>query len=86
MSANLENSAVATVLEKISFYSNPQKKAMTKNVQTTVQLCLFHILARYCSKSFKLGFSSMWTNSFQIYKLGLEKAEELEIKLPTLVG
>ena len=29
-----------------------------KNVQTTVQLHSFHILARLCSKSFKLHFSS----------------------------
>ena len=39
-----------------------------------------------CSKSFKLGFSSTWSKSFQMYKLGLEKAEETEIKLPTFVG
>ena len=26
-----------------------------------------------------LGFNSMWTKNFQMYKLGLEKAEELEI-------
>ena len=32
MSANLENSTVATGLEKVSFHSNPQKKAMPKNV------------------------------------------------------
>ena len=25
------------------------------------------------SKSFKLGFNSMWTKNFQMYKLGLEK-------------
>ena len=25
----------------------------------------------------------MWTKNFQMYKLGLEKAEETEIKLPT---
>ena len=31
-------------------------------------------------------FNSMWTESFQIYKLGLEKAEEPEIKLPTSIG
>ena len=37
-------------------------------------------------KSFKLGFSSMWTENFQMYKLGLEKAEEPQIKLPTSVG
>ena len=43
----------------------------------------FHVLARLCSKSFKLDFSSMWTKNFQLYKLDLGKAEEPEIKLPT---
>ena len=33
------------------------KKGNAKNVQTTIQLCSFHILARLHSKSFKLGFS-----------------------------
>ena len=37
-------------------------------------------------KFFKLGFSSMWTENFQMYKPGLEKAEEPEIKLPTFIG
>ena len=35
---------------------------------------------------FKLGFSSTWTENFQMYKLVLEKAEKPEIKLPTSVG
>ena len=35
----------------------PQRKAMTKNVQITIELYSFHMLARLCSKS-KLGFSS----------------------------
>ena len=35
-----------------------QRKAMPKNVQTTAQLCSFHMLAKLCSKSFTLGFSS----------------------------
>ena len=30
--------------------------------------------------------SSMWTKNFQMYKLDLEKAEYLEIELPTSVG
>ena len=46
-----------------------QRKAMPKNVQTTIQLHSFHMLARLCSKSFKLGFSSAWTKKFQMYKL-----------------
>ena len=59
---------------------------MPKNVQTTVQLSSFHMLETLCSKSFKLGFSSTRTKNFQICKLNLEKAEELEIKLPVFVG
>ena len=44
------------------------------------------MLVRLCSKSFKLGFSSIWIKNFQMYKLGLEKAEDPEIKLPTFFG
>ena len=62
---------------QISFQS--QRKVMPKNVQTTAQLHPFHMLARLCSKSFKLGCSSTWTENFQMYKLDLEKAEESEI-------
>ena len=36
--------------------------------------------ARLCSKSFKLGFSSMWTKNFLMHKLNLEKVEEPERK------
>ena len=56
---------------------------MPKN--TTLQLCSLHMLAK-CSKSFKLGFSSTWTENFQMYKLGFKEAEETEIKLPTFIG
>ena len=101
MPANLENSAVATRLEKVlfsfqwkvfipisfqKFSFQSQRRAMPKNIQTTTQLCLFHILAKKCSKSFKLGFNSTWTENFQIYKLDLEKAEEPGNKSPTSVG
>ena len=50
---------------KSQFSFQSQRRAMPKNVQTTVQLCSFHMVARLCSKSFKLGFSSMWTKNFQ---------------------
>ena len=71
---------------KSPFSFQSQSKTMPKNVQTTAQLHSFHMLARSCSKSFKLGFSSPWTKNFQMHKLDLEKAEEPEIKLPTSVG
>ena len=35
------------------------KEGNAKNVQITVQLFSFHMLARLCSTSFELGFSSM---------------------------
>ena len=41
------------------FYSNLQKEAIPNNVQTTAQLHSFHMIARKCSKSFKLGFNSL---------------------------
>ena len=44
------------------------------------------MLVRLFSKSFKLGFSSTYIENFHIYKLGLEKAEEREIELPTSIG
>ena len=46
----------------------------------------FHMLVRSCSKSFKQVFSSTWTENFHMHKLGLEKAEEPEIKLLTSTG
>ena len=64
---------------KGQFSFQSQRKAMPKNVEITVQLHSFHILARLCSKSFKLGISSMRTKNFQMFKLDLEKAEEPEI-------
>ena len=41
---------------KRSIFTQIPKKG---NAQTTVQLLLLHMLARLCSKSFKLGFSKM---------------------------
>ena len=34
----------------------------------------------------QLDFNSIWTEKFHMYKLYLEKADELEIKLPTSTG
>ena len=46
MPANLENSAVATGLEKVSFHSKSQRKAMPKDAQTTAQLHSSHTLVK----------------------------------------
>ena len=71
---------------KGQFSFQSQRKTMPKNIQITIQLHSFHMLTRLHSKSFKLSFSSMWTENFQMFKLVLEKAEEPEIKLPTSTG
>ena len=40
----------------------------------------------YTKKSCGPGFNRTWTKNFQMYKVGLEKAEEPEIKLPDFAG
>ena len=45
---------------KGQFSFQSQRRAMPKNVQTTIQLHSSHMLARICSKSFNLGFRSTW--------------------------
>ena len=71
---------------KDPFWFQFQRRAMPKNVQTTTQLCSFHMVAMLFLKSFKTGFSNMWTKNFQMYKPGFKEAEEPEIKLTTFVG
>ena len=44
MPANLEYSAVATGLEKVSFHSSPKEGQSQKNVQTSAQLHSSHML------------------------------------------
>ena len=50
MPANVENSAVATGPEKVSFHSN-LKKGNAMNVQTTTKLHSSHTLAKYVQNS-----------------------------------
>ena len=44
---------------KSQFSFQSQREEMPKNVQITVQLHSFYMVARLCSKPFKLGFSNM---------------------------
>ena len=62
------------------------RKAIPKNAQTTVHLHSSHTLVKLCSKFSRPGFSNTWTVNFQMFKLVLEKAEELEIKLTISAG
>ena len=64
----------------------PRTHGLTKSQPWLSNFHFHHMLARLCSKSVKLDFSSMWTENFQMYKLDLEKAEEPKIKLPPFIG
>ena len=55
--SNLDNFSSGHRTGKGQFSFQFQRKAMSKNVQTTEQLNSFQILARLYSKSFKLGFT-----------------------------
>ena len=74
MPANLENSAVATELEKVNFHSNPNYILISHASKVMVQILQARLQ------------QSMWSVTFQMFKLDLEKAEEPEIKLPTSAG
>ena len=82
MSPNFENSVMPTGLEKVSFYSNPKEGQW----QRAFKLPFIVLVTRLCSKSFKLVFSILWTKNFQIYKWGIQEAEEPEARLPTFIG
>ena len=85
MSACLEDPAVATELEKVNLIPIP-RKSLPKNELIIGSSHSSPIPVRSCLKSCKLGFSIIWTKNFQMSKLGLEKEEVLEIKLPTSSG
>ena len=86
MPTNLENSVAATGLEKVSSQSSSKEGNAKECSNYHKSVLISHASRVLCSKSFKLGFSSMWTENFQIFKLDLEKAEEPEIKLPVSTG
>ena len=71
---------------KGQFSFQSQRMAILKNVQTFIQLHSCHMPIKLCSKSSKIGFNSTRTKNFQMYMLGLEKAEEPEMKLLRSVG
>ena len=78
MPAHLENSAVATGLEKVSFHSNPPKCS---------NYCTIALILHASKVMLKVLQARLqkFVNS-QMLKLVLEKAEEPEIKLPTSAG
>ena len=85
MPANLENSAVATGLEKVSFHSNP-KESNAKECSNYCTITLISHASKVMLKILQARLQQYLNLNFQMFKLVLEKAEEPEIKLPTSAG
>ena len=85
MPANLENSAVATELEKVSFHSN-HKERQPKECSNYRTIALISHASKEMLKVLQARLQQYVTMNFQMFKLDLEKTEEPEIKLPTSTG
>jgi len=85
MPANLENSAVAIGLEKISFHSNPRERH-AKECSNYHTMALISLASKVMLKILQARLQQYMNHELADVKLDLEKAEEPEIKLPTSVG
>ena len=85
MPANLENSAVATGLEKVSFHSI-LKKGNPKECSNYCAIALISHASKVMLKILQARLQQYVNRELQMFKLVLEKAEEPEIKLPTSAG
>ena len=85
MPANLENSAVATGLGKVSLIPIP-KKGNAKECSNYRTIALISHASKVMLKILQARLQQYVTVNFQMFELDLEKAEEQEIKLTTSVG
>ena len=85
MPANVENSAVATVVEKYVFIPIP-KKGNAKECSNNHTVALFSHASKVMLKILQARLQQYVNHEPPDFKLVLEKAEEQEIKLPTSTG
>ena len=78
MPANLENSAVATGLEKVSFHSNP-KESQCKEYSNHPTNALISHTTKVMLKILRARLQQYVNHELSMFKLVLEKAEEPEI-------
>ena len=83
MPANLENSALATGMEKVSFHSNPKERDECSNYCT---IALISHASKVMLKILQARLQQYMNHALPDVQAGLEKAEEPEIKLPTSTG
>ena len=85
MPTNLENSAVATGLEKVTFHSNP-KERQAKEGSNYHTIALISHASKVMLKILQARLQQYVNHELPDVQAGLEKAEESEIKLPTSTG
>ena len=85
MPATLENSAVATGLEKVSFHSNP-KERQCQGMFKLRTIALISHASKVMLKIFQARYQQYVNRELPDVQAGFRKAEEPEIKFPTSVG
>ena len=85
MPTNLENSAVATGLEKVSFHSN-LKERQCQECSNYRTITLISHACKVMLNILQARLQQYVNRELPDVQAGLEKAEEPEIKLPTSAG
>ena len=78
MPANLENAAVATGLEKVSFHSNPKEGQCQRMLELSLNYTHLTRWQGDAQNLFKLGFNSTWLDNGQMYKPDWEKGRGID--------
>ena len=83
MPANLENSAVASGLEKVSFLPIPRKG----NAKECSNYCTIALISHASKVMLKILQARLQQYmNFELFRMDIEKTEETEIKLLTSAG
>ena len=82
MPENLENSAVATVMEKISFHYNPKEG----QCQRVFKLSHNALISHGGKVMLQILQARLQCKNLHMYSLDLEKSEKPKIKLLTSIG
>ena len=85
MPVDLENSAVATRLEKVSFYSNPKERQWKECLNYCTTALISHT-SKLMLKILQARLQQYMNGELPDVNLFLEKPEEPEIKLPISAG
>ena len=85
MPGNLENSAVASGLEEVSFHSSP-KKGNAKECSNYCTSALISHTSKVMLKILQARLQQYVNHEIPDVQAGFRKAEEPEMKLPTSAG